>query len=267
MAFLSICGYDIPIKDGQADDSFESEGADTRALSGKWISMRRYTKREFRLRTTIRPKLEAAAIMHLLNGEGHYWNFNDAVWQYSSKGLNITSGTATQGAGGQFNGKIRITTPTVVVWPALAPAADQWTVMLWQKLAAAGTYTHVVVRDDGAKWIDGVRNDAASTLYITVAPGGDVTIGDGTDTRDFDDLVIVSWRVSDAMPPAFYASGVPFGSTGTLPSLRVRGELLEPHVAVMDCYAVDIKSDVIQAMDDGTWDPAGREVSFRLVEE
>jgi hypothetical protein len=65
---------------------------------------------------------------------------------------------------------------------------------------------HHAVRSDGAKFLDGERNDALDTSWLTVNSGGRVTLGPGL----YDELLVVKGEVSDDQIKAWANMGAPF---------------------------------------------------------
>lgn len=65
---------------------------------------------------------------------------------------------------------------------------------------------HHVIRSDGAKFLDGERNDALDTSWLTVNSSGRVTLGPGL----YDELLVVKGEVSDDQIKAWASMGAPF---------------------------------------------------------
>lgn len=65
---------------------------------------------------------------------------------------------------------------------------------------------HHAVRSDGAKFLDGERNDALDTSWLTVNSSGRVTLGPGL----YDELLVVKGEVSDDQIKAWASMGAPF---------------------------------------------------------
>jgi hypothetical protein len=65
---------------------------------------------------------------------------------------------------------------------------------------------HHAVRSDGAKFLDGVRNDSLNTSWLTVNSSGRVTLGPGL----YDELLVVKDEVSDEQIKAWASMGAPF---------------------------------------------------------
>ena len=65
---------------------------------------------------------------------------------------------------------------------------------------------HHAVRSDGAKFLDGVRNDSLNASWLTVNSSGRVTLGPGL----YDELLVVKGEVSDDQIKAWASMGAPF---------------------------------------------------------
>lgn len=65
---------------------------------------------------------------------------------------------------------------------------------------------HHAVRSDGAKFLDGERNDSLNTSWLTVNSAGRVTLGPGL----YDELLVVNGEVSDDQIKAWASMGAPF---------------------------------------------------------
>ena len=65
---------------------------------------------------------------------------------------------------------------------------------------------HHAVRSDGAKFLDGVRNDSLNTSWLAVNSAGRVTLAPGL----YDELLVVKGEVSDDQIKAWASMGAPF---------------------------------------------------------
>lgn len=72
----------------------------------------------------------------------------------------------------------------------------------WTELSK---YKHHAVRSDGAKFLDGERDDALDTSWLSVS-NGRVTLGPGL----YDELLVVKGEVSDDQIKAWAKMGAPF---------------------------------------------------------
>lgn len=263
MSFFQIQTHAIPIKHEQATLVRNALGADKMAYSGKPLYTYRAIKNQWTFTTNFLVELEWRFLRALLQGEGHHWAFNDATeWSYSSKGLGITSGTIANGS--------RYTTTTKFGAGAIRVAANQyvqfnvgyterWTAMAWVGSTFAN---HYIVNNAGQKWVDGVRNDGASTPFFTMN-SGNFRLGDTGNGafQYFDDLVIIPEKINNSWAADF---GTLANAFSDLPLIRVSGNF-----TLSDDYFVqgrDVTATMSQGFIDGVWEPNMAEISATIVE-
>lgn len=208
-------------------ESLRDVGDTSVAADGSTRISRRRRKRDIAFRTVPLTNAQAHAWLCLLTGEGEAWSFDSSV--YGSKGTGPSAITNTsQGAPSPKYGSGRLSvgaTTGSITYGGVAVngwgGSSDWTVMLWRYEGAA--WVHYVVRSDGAKWVNGVRTDGASTTWLTVS-AGNVTIANTTGAAVlYDDLVVLPFLVLDDWPAQVFAAGAAYGS---LPVGRVTGDLV-----------------------------------------
>lgn len=208
-------------------ESLRDIGETSVAADGSTRVSRSRRKRDIAFRTVPLTDAEAHAWLCLLTGEGEAWSFDASL--YGSKGTGPSTYTNTaQGAGVTKYGTGRLsvgaTTGTITFSGVVENAwggSTSWTVMFWRYEGTA--WVHYVVRADGAKWLDGVRNDAASTLWLDVADGN-VTIENTTGAAVlYDDLVVLPFAVLDTWPAQVHAAAAAYGS---VPVARATGDMV-----------------------------------------
>lgn len=219
MAALHLCGFSIPLADGESTTGQTS--GPIRALDGS-PSGGIFDDVEDASFTTIRLSLsEARAIANLCRGaNGHKWSCDNSV--YSSSGLAMTDTPTFQ------TGTIKFGTHAISVAGAAGDVTiatvetstlTKWTVAAWTK-DGGGAWAHHILRSDGAKWVDGVRNDSAS-LLIDVPTTAFQLLDHATNTRYFDDLVWLPFEIHDD-----WGAEWPLTETfANLPQLKVWGDL------------------------------------------
>lgn len=266
MAFLKLNEFTVSVKADSAGQSNVEYGSFGYSYSGLPIKNVRAVKREWSLNTTLMLPADARTLIGLLLGHGHHWSFDNATYfKYSSKGLGPTTGTtaylARQTTSIKYGtASADITANQLVQWNT--NYTNDWTIMVWRK--SGGNTNHYIVNSNGQKWVDGVRNDAAATAFITMSSGnvrlGDVTVGS---TQQFDDLVVVPFIISPNFCEVF---GVNTQAFSDLPKLNATGTLLTNDDVYV--YGADVSSKFQQGTySDGTWYDALQEVSFKLIEE
>lgn len=199
MAYLTLGGVTVRVAADSVSLRYVSAGGDEeRSPSGSLEGGPLVLKREWAMATTPVPPTELDAWVGLIEGKGHSWPFNANFYSARGRGLSdsdgavsIVTGIAKYGAGRLSCGS----EGSVAYAASLSPA---WTVMVWR--GETGTWRHYLVTSTGAKWKDGVRNDALVTSTFLSVSGGEVRIGDlsATGAVDFDDLVALPYAVPEA---------------------------------------------------------------------
>lgn len=157
---------------------------------------------------------DAHAWRCFLAGEGEVWNFDAHL--YGSKGTPASAITNTVQSAGSAKfgaGKLSVgaTTGSVSFLAAINSwgASSAWSVGVWR--FEGGAWHHYLARSDGAKWVDGVRNDAASTTWLSVS-SGTVTIANTSGSAVlYDDLVVLPFLVPVDWPAQWVAENAAFG--------------------------------------------------------
>lgn len=257
--------HEIPVQHEAASVNRELLGDAKRAFSGKMLGTHRAIKNKWQFTTTWLVELEWRFLRALLEGEGHHWSFDSSTeWKYSSKGMGPTSGTAANGS--------RYTTATKFGAGALSVTAgnyvqfnvgysNEWTVMLWG--ATSSFANHYIVNNSSQKWVDGVRNDAASTPFITMS-SGNLRIGDtgAGAAQYFDDIVVIPEKINASWAEDL---GVMSNAFSALPLIRVNGNFF----LSQDYYVrgFDVNVELSQGVVDGTWEANIGQVSATLIED
>ncbi len=173
---------------------------------------------------------DAFAWESLLIGEGEVWNFDDSLFGTKGLGPSAVSGAARNSSSPKFGtDMLRVPGSTgTITFPGAglnsAGVDNGSTVMFWRNETG---WHHYTITKDGAAWKDGVRNDSlAAPAWLTfgAAGTGDVTIShDGSTTVDYDDLVILPFRVLNDWPPIW---GVATTAFSPLPHLNATGAMV-----------------------------------------
>jgi hypothetical protein len=220
-------------------------GDEGEATDGSWRVTRQTRKRDLSFQTVALSKSDAFIWESFISGEGHVWNF-EALNEYSSKGLAPTTFTDCVISSNHKFGSHSLNVELgsgVVTWPALinsfGATASAWTVMFWWRDDGGdSTFHHFVVRSDGAKWHDGVRNDATVTTFFSVSGGNITFTGSGGDETFLDDLIAYPFSVPDTWPAIVAARTTAFQGT---PYLEATGDLVpEASTRVMRGDATEV---------------------------
>ena len=85
MAFLTINGWTVPVKDGGARLTYRQLGRQSRSYMGVLSGTYRSKVREWSLQTTIQDEATAEALEGLVDGTGHTWPF-DRIHRHDNGG-------------------------------------------------------------------------------------------------------------------------------------------------------------------------------------
>jgi hypothetical protein len=197
MVFARLNGWPIPMRSGTVSETHERVGALGERYHGG-PATRAERARARRIPFTTAPMLHAEAdtLEGILEGRGAHFPLDfDAHSDRTGVGPDTDSPgnwaivpreLYTSGVFGA--GYLSVTTS--IVWDLRLPA--DWLVMFWRDVDSSATAEHVAVRSDGAKWLDGTRNDAAAVPELVVDEGA-VALTTGA----YDDLVALPFAPSD----------------------------------------------------------------------
>lgn len=198
MSFLLLDGWRLPAFNETPQQTFEQHGEITANWMNKPVRNRRALPSVWQAQMAVMLAEDATTLEGLLMGQGHHFPCDAHAFSESGigpeagGGYSILNRTSTNG----MFGLGYLSVSSNIVWDAKL-IDDSWTVAYWR--AVTGTPVHVVVRADGAKFINGVRDDTAATTELTVDLGA-VALTAGA----YDDVVILSFNASDSFTEAFY---------------------------------------------------------------
>jgi hypothetical protein len=205
MTFLRVNGWRIPVRDRGASEELVTWGEVPRSRDGRPLRHRRAVVRDPSFNAIFMLEQDANALVALLEGRGHHFPFNIDAHSESGLGPDTPAAGAwsityrTLGANGILGAGF-LTVTTSIVWDAQLPRG-LWTILYWRNVNSTSTAEHVAVRADGAKWLNGVRNDALVTTELVVDEDlGAVALTAG----DYDDLVLLPWHAPDSFVEDFY---------------------------------------------------------------
>ncbi len=242
MSWLTINGIEtsgIASIGGAPAGTHRDIGAQHEAADGSLSLTRQVRKRDLKLETVPLSGSDAYAWESLLVGEGQAWSFNASLYGSKGTGPSTSTGASSSATFPKFGAaSCRLTATTgTVSYVALPIDGADWTVAVWRSTNGT-TWNHYVVTSEGQKWVDGVRNDAASTTWLTVTTStGTVKLDAAGTTTDIDDLVVCPYVWLDDWAAQVYAAGVAFGAT---PILTAAGLLVpEADTRSMVCVKCD----------------------------
>lgn len=199
MVWASLNGWTLKAKANQANLERAFHSPHGRAWSAQPTGIRRGTPRRWQGQGCLMEPECADTLDALLLGRFHRWALN--VDLFSTTGLGPAPGyTATIGAigSGRLANSRAVTITSVDFQTSLQ--SGKWAIGAW--LYEASAWVHYWVRSDGAKWVDGVRNDAASTTWLSVAAeGGAFSIAGGVVV---DEIQVIELNACDEALEAFY---------------------------------------------------------------
>lgn len=199
MAFLLANGFNLGAVIAASEPKGDRRiiGNAAAANDGTMRVTRQSTKRDLSFTTVPLSDPDAFVWESFFTGEGETWSFDSSV--YGSKGLGPTGGGGYSivAGGAKFGAsKLRLVAGGVLALVGAgqhssgrADAGSPVSYAVWRFESAA--WHHYVIRSDGAKWVDGVRNDAAATTWaiVSLVSLGLANIAGGNE--DYDDLT--SW--------------------------------------------------------------------------
>lgn len=203
-------------------------GDEATAADGTLRITRQTRKRDLAFRSVPLTAADADAWEALLVGQGEVWSFDASL--YGSKGLGPASnaGCAVVDGAAKFGAaklSVPATTGSIAYLAAINPSGDSsaWTLAFYRSTDSGTSWVHYVVRSDAAKWVAGVRDDAAVTTWIGVS-AGTVTISNVTAAAVwYDGLAVLAFRALDAWPAQLAAAAVAFPP---LPFIDLDGDLV-----------------------------------------
>jgi hypothetical protein len=219
MGVLTLAsGLNIPVRAETLQRETREIGDRATAYDGTMRLTRRARKVDFAFEMPPMSAADAFAWEHLLAGTGQYWSFDSTL--YSTKGVPST-GTAVRTPFGPKAGVGCL--DFGIAQTFIGALGDEfalypWTVSLWRN-AGAG-YVHYVVRSDGAKWVDGVRNDLAVTTWMAVTTS--LTITDTGVPYDSIHAALGLWP-EDWITPVYDMAGAAWAN---FPALSLYGDAL-----------------------------------------
>lgn len=196
MSYLTLNSYTVPVKDKSARIERHEVGDRGFALDGSRYSEIQFSGSAYQVETTQLTAQQARALLALVSGDGHRWDFEDSgasnAWKYASSGAggsaSITS--ASRGTSNpQFgSANLDMSTGGSVDW-ALG-LGSRWTAMCW--VDTGGGYQHLIETSDGRVFLDGIYY---TPYQVGRFDGTDdsVSYGDVSDTDGVSSATFSAW--------------------------------------------------------------------------
>lgn len=221
--WLKINSINIPVADETFDEGVREIGDITTAFNGAMIRSRRTTKRDMTFDTIWLESNEDAAWERFIRGEGEFFSFSTL---YGSKGTapDVGYSGVVEASNGPSGAPSLLVSTGTHVYTCL-PSGGPYTVSLWysnNSTPGAG-YSYYTVNSASQKWVNGSRNDAASTTFMSVS-GGKLTLTGGANRR-FAYIHVFPWTTPTSWPPVFFSGDIAAGLVAQ-PSLRVTGDAI-----------------------------------------
>lgn len=200
MAFLTLDGITAPVQEGVWQKGADVIGARVRSVNGRLRHTFVANKRRFTGKLIPLDRDTADAWRRLLLGEADHVPWDSTL--YSEKGVAPNAGhTAVIDNTFPFIGNYVDTGANPLSYTFGTPSnSSSWTVSVWQ--FNGSTWDHYVVRNNTAKWFNGVRNDATVTTFLTVGVNNTVTLAAGF---LYDELFFMPFFAPDSWPPEIFA--------------------------------------------------------------
>lgn len=267
MSFMTVNNLEVPILDGSFQESVEEVGSIARAFDGTLRRTRIAGKRAYEFALSPQQFVDAEAWAALLRGLGEAWHY-DGNHLYGSKGTGPSSSSgatvvAAAAHDGAYGLRLAATTGTIT-YPISYPRGA--TIMFWRDAGSDDSWNHYVVDTTGRKWVDGVRNDAASTTWLTLGATSFALANTSGVTDDYDGVVVLPALLPTTWPPLLAAAANPFSE---LPKLIIRGDVVPDESAATDSLSMMgefLGGETIRAVLGGSFRTNARALRFRLSE-
>lgn len=233
--FLELNGINVPVHADGADFEPKQLQDSERAEDMSLLEDLRATKGMWGMKMPIQSRANAFAFRQLINGEGHYWPFDNVTTTtrglYSSRGLGPNAATtATCTAGASWLGAAKCNLPLGQNLDYLMPAGLAGiTVMVAANKDGAG-FSHKIKDSTGAVWTNGAVAGSFVECTITLATGlvRLATTGAAV-SQVYDELVILPYLVPADWPLQMYNFQNPAGTAqqwSQLRQLKLGGDVL-----------------------------------------
>ena len=162
MSFVKLNGCVAPIADGSTKRDSEAFAKDAESLFNNQIPRFTEHKDSFALALQKSSAEVSNSFAGLINGEGAHWPLTTHLWSSNGYGPEAGFTVAVIGGANPFGVAGYMSTTDVTFDVGLS---ELWTIMVWRLEGAS--WTHYLIRADGVKFVDGARNDASPTTWLT----------------------------------------------------------------------------------------------------
>lgn len=222
MAFLTLNGITAPVQEGKWQKSADVIGASARSVNGKLRSTFVANKRKFNGTLIPLDRDTADAWRRLLLGEADYLSWDASL--YSGKGVPPNAGNAATIENGTPLFGNYVNTNGSALSYTFGGTTVNWGVSVWKHNGLL--WDHYFVRNNTAKWLNGVRNDATPTPFLTVGINNTVTLAAGA---IYDDLFFMPFYPPDSWPVDIFAASTAMN----YPELNAAGNAIDGGLMVV----------------------------------
>lgn len=263
MSFLRVNGWPIRVAIESVNSSFEIVEEDTTSERNDQIIRRRRMNQTWDMKAVHREASVADAIEGIIAGLGHHFTFDTNLFSTRGRAPNSTAGATI--VAGKFGNGASVTSLSYTFDSGIQNLEDAWTVIVYRQ--EAGLFVHYGIRDDGAVFVNGVRDDSMDTSWLTVS--GNTLILTGAPTV-FDDLVVLLFSAPDEAIVAWHNwqtdENRPFSD---LPSIIVDGDFLRSTqfeaLGEVSSNQYETFGGEPQKKDGNWWKNNGRSAEFSLM--
>jgi len=220
MAFMTLNGLVVSVENDSAEWRYTGFGEQSNSFLNRPKRHRKGVTEEISFSSCLMAQEDADSLIGIVERVGHHISFESDAW--SDRGLGPESGSTYTLTSGGYTGTKRavLTSPTLVYNPEFREAKN--TVCYARTADSGSTWEHVTVRADGAKWTDGVRDDAASTSELVVSNGA----VNFSSAFDYDEIELFPFNISDQHALELFAF-VDAGNPFTIRLMELSGDIIE----------------------------------------
>ena len=219
MSFMTINGLVISVENESASWRSSAYGEIANSFTNRPKRNRKGVAEEISFSSCLMIQEVADSLIGFIEGQGDHFGFEDDAW--SEEGLGPESGSTYTITSGGYVGSDRIvlTSSTLIYNPEFRETKN--TVCYARTADSGTTWEHLIVRADGAKWLDGIRDDAAATGELVIDSGA-VSL---SDVYDYDELLLLPFNIGEQHALELFA-WVDGGDPFTLRTMTLEGDLL-----------------------------------------
>jgi len=226
MAFLSINSWPLPVFAESTDFSRKELGRRFQTQRNKAKKFNRGQFFELSLSTPSLHRNTTTALVNLIQGKGHVFNFNgDFVAGSSLQSLNYSAGIDP--SGGLNGGAMVVQNSGFAEFDAQLNTTQGYFIMVRKYLTGSATWETWALSSDGNLWKNGVSDafiEVSNTIQVSLGKAqihATNDFGAVTPVAYYDELVILPWIPTNEMAIAWTTQSAPFSP---MPLLTINGD-------------------------------------------